>query len=381
MSHKDFSYIVVGSGLFGAVIAERIASQLQQKVLVIEKRDHIGGNCHSAIDEETGIEYHTYGTHIFHTSEEKVWQYINRFSSFNTYRHQVLSCYKNKIYQLPINLETINSYYNLNLKPFEVDAFLEKITKGEKSNPVNFEEKAISSIGRELYDAFVRGYTVKQWQIDPKALPAEIFSRLPVRKNYNENYYFDEWQGIPLNGYTHIFNNLLGHPNISVLLNTDFFSIKDTFDKDVTIIYSGPIDRYFDYKFGALSWRTLRFERKVFPVKDYQGNAVINYPEEEIPYTRIHEPVHLHPERKYNTDKTVVFEEYSLPDNGANPYYPILTEENIKKLRQYKEYAAGFKNLFICGRLGEYKYYDMDKTISNALNLFETRIKEAKHNQ
>ena len=217
MNHKDFSYIVVGSGLFGAVIAERIASQLQQKVLVIEKRDHIGGNCHSAIDAETGIEYHTYGTHIFHTSEEKVWQYINRFSSFNTYRHQVLSCYKNKIYQLPINLETINSYYNLNLKPFEVDAFLEKITKGEKSNPVNFEEKAISSIGRELYEAFVRGYTVKQWQIDPKALPAEIFSRLPVRKNYNENYYFDEWQGIPLNGYTHIFNNLLGHPNISVL--------------------------------------------------------------------------------------------------------------------------------------------------------------------
>src|SRR5882762_351997 len=250
MDINAFSYVVVGSGLLGSVVAERIASQLNHKVLVIEKREHIGGNCYSETDPATGIEYHRYGTHIFHTSNEKVWQYIRRFTSFNTYRHQVLSSYKNKIYQFPINLETINSFYNVNLRPYEVDDFMSKIRDNSIKEPANFEEQAISLLGNELYEAFFKHYTLKQWQIDPRDLPASIFNRLPFRKNYVENYFFDQWQGIPEKGYTALFQNLLSHKKITVLTDTDFFDIRDRLKKDACIIYSGAIDRYFDYKFG-----------------------------------------------------------------------------------------------------------------------------------
>jgi len=374
MDLHEFSFVVVGSGLLGSVIAERITSQLGQNVLIIEKRNHIGGNCYSEIDPESKIEFHKYGTHIFHTDNEKVWKYINQFTSFNSYRHQVLSSYKNKIYQLPINLETINSFFNINLKPYEVDDFLSTMKTGTKGPPANFEEKAISIVGKDLYEAFIKSYTEKHWQIDPNMLPADIFSRLPFRKNYNENYYFDKWQGIPLNGYADLFNNLLSNKKISILLNTDFFSIRESLQKDATIIYSGPIDKFFNYKFGRLSWRSLQFEQETIAVDDYQGNAVINFPEKEIPHIRIHEPKHLHPERNYTTEKTIIFKEYSVKDDGTNPFYPILSTDNLKKYEQYKQEALQLKKVFISGRLGDYKYYDMHQTIAKALDVFETGI-------
>jgi len=373
MDITEYSYVVVGSGLLGAVVAERIASQLDQPVLVIEKRDHIGGNCYSMEDPATGIEYHRYGTHIFHTSNEKVWNYIRRFTPFNNYQHRVLSSYKDQIYQFPINLETINHFYHINLKPFEAEDFMATIREDIPS-PKNFEEQAISQLGRGLYEAFFKHYTLKQWQVDPRDLPASIFNRLPFRKNYIDNYFFDRWQGIPENGYTAMFKNLLSDKKIAVLLNTDYFAVRHRLKKDACLIYSGPIDRFFDYKYGQLSWRTLRFEQETIDKEDYQGNSVINFPEPEIPYTRVHEPKYLHPERKYRRDKTIIFREYSLPDQGDNPYYPLASEENQRLLAHYKNDAARLKNVFISGRLGDYKYYDMDQTIGRALEIFETGI-------
>jgi UDP-galactopyranose mutase len=366
--------VVVGSGLLGSVIAERITSQLGQPVLVIEKRGHIGGNCYSETDQTTGIEYHTYGTHIFHTSNAKVWDYIRQFTTFNSYRHQVLSSHEGRIYQFPINLETINQFFHVNLKPFEVETFMATVRDSSITDPSNFEEQAISQLGRQLYEAFFKYYTLKHWQIDPRELPASIFNRLPIRKNYIENYFFDQWQGIPENGYTHLFQRLLSDKKIRVLLDTDYFMMRDQLNKDACLIYSGPIDRFFDYKYGRLNWRTLRFEKEIIPTEDYQGNSVINFPGADIPYTRIHEPRHLHPERVYDTEKTVIFREYSLADNGEAPYYPIASRENQHLLTQYKQEASLLKNIFISGRLGDYKYYDMDQTIKRALEIFEDEI-------
>lgn len=379
MELNEYPYIIVGSGFLGSVLAERIAAVLDQPVLVIEKRNHTGGNCHSEIDSETQIETHSYGTHIFHTSNKKVWDYINQFTSFNSYRHQVLASYKEKIYQLPINLETINSFFNVNLRPYEVDDFLasKRIATGTASP--NFEEKAISLIGKELYEAFIKGYTLKQWQMAPAELPGSVFSRLPFRKNYDENYFYDTWQGIPTDGYHSIFRKLLSNSKIRVMLDTDYFEIKERLNPKATLIYSGPIDRFFDYKYGKLTWRTLQFEKEIIPVEDYQGNAVINYPDIEIPYTRIHEPRHLHPERNYTDKKTVIFKEYSLADTGDNPYYPIPSEKNNALYKLYKDEADQLQNVFISGRLGDYKYYDMHQTIDRALEIFETSIAPAFH--
>lgn len=374
MDIGDYSYVVVGSGLSGAVIAERIASQLHQPVLVIEKRDHIGGNCYSANDPATGIEYHAYGTHIFHTSNEKVWNYIHQFTAFNNYQHKVLSSTRGQIFQFPINLATINHFYKVNLKPHEVNDFMETIRDTSITEPANFEEKALSQIGRDLYEAFFKHYTIKQWQIDPRDLPASIFNRLPFRKNYVDNYFFDTWQGIPEKGYTHVFQNLLADKKIRVLLNTDFFSLRDRLNKDACLIYSGPIDRFFDYKYGKLSWRTIRFEKETLDMEDYQGNSVVNYPGPDVPYTRIHEPKHLHPEREISKDKTIIFREYSQLDQGDNPYYPIASTENQRLLALYQQDAAQLQNVFITGRLGDYKYYDMHHTIARSLEIFESGV-------
>lgn len=376
MNFKNLKYLVVGSGFFGSVIAERIANNLNEQVVVIDKRNHLGGNCFSEFDDETGIEFHKYGTHIFHTSNEKVWKYINNFTSFNGYRHQVLTTYKNKVYQMPINLETINSFYNINLKPYEVDDFLKsEINKEKIDNPRNLEERAISQIGRPLYEAFIKGYTQKQWQKDPKKLPASIIDRLPFKKNYDDNYYFDLWQGIPINGYSQIFKRMLDHKNIDLYLNSDFFDIRHKIPPYCLIIYSGPIDRFFDYKFGKLEWRSLEFEKETIEVEDYQGTSVMNYAEASIPYTRIHEPRHLHPERNYTKDKTIIFREYPESGNEDNPYYPVNTAENEKMLEKYLNEREKANNVILGGRLGDYKYYDMDKTIALGLDIYEKNIK------
>jgi UDP-galactopyranose mutase len=378
--HDTYDYIIVGSGFYGAVIAERIASDLNKKVLVLEKNYHIGGNCYSEVHAETGIEYHKYGTHIFHTSNPRVYNFIKRFCDFNGYYHQVLTTFKDKVFQMPINLETINSFFNVNLKPFEVESFLkQKIEAAAIGEPKNFEEAALKSIGKELYEAFIKGYTQKQWEKDPKELPASIIKRLPVRKNYNESYFFDTWQGIPINGYTDIFTKMLNHKNITVQLNTDFFDVRNEIPENTKVVYTGPIDKYFDYCFGRLEWRSLRFEQEVENVDDYQGTSVMNYAEAEVPFTRIHEPKHLHVEREVFTfPKTLLIKEYSL-ENNDDPYYPISDEANKAILAKYQDKAAGFKDLIIGGRLGDYKYYDMHHTIEKALLTYSHKIGNEKN--
>ena len=365
---------IVGSGFFGSVLAERISNVMKHPVTVVEKRNHIGGNCYSEIDQETGIEYHTYGTHVFHIYNDIVWEYLNKFTTFSSYRHQVLTTHEGKVYQMPINLETINSFYNINLKPFEIIPFLEKeITKSfpKHKKIESFEDMAISKIGRPLYEAFMKGYSLKQWQVDPKSLPAEYLTRMPFRTDYNESYYLSKYQGIPTDGYTSIFKKLLSNPLIDVRLNSDFFDIKNKLPKDALIIYSGPIDQYFDYCYGKLDWRTLEFENEIKPHNDYQGTSVMNYADLEVPYTRIHEPKHLHPERNYAKDKTLIIKEYSKLDDGSNPYYPINDKRNQELILKYKALADKEKNLIIAGRLGDYKYYDMHQTIARALEVFE----------
>ncbi len=370
-----FNYLIVGAGFFGSVLAERIANELNSKVLVIDKNSHIGGNCYSELDEKSGIEFHRYGTHIFHTSSKKVWDYITRFTEFNSYHHQVLTTHKNKVYQMPINLETINSFYNLNLNPYDAKEFLKKeIEKEGIKDPKNLEEKAISLIGRSLYEALIKSYTFKQWGKDPKELPPSIITRLPLRYNYREDYFVDaRWQGIPLEGYTKVFERMLNSPNIHVELNCDYFKYRNDFNVREKIIYTGPIDQYFDYIYGNLEWRTVKFQKELIEIEDYQGTSVMNYGDIEVPYTRIHEPRHLHPERRYTKQKTVIFYEKSEYD-PINPYYPINTERNHTLFNQYKELMQKENKVIIGGRLGDYAYYDMDKTILAALKCYEDKI-------
>lgn len=376
MDFKNLKYLVVGSGLYGSIIAERIANDLDEHVVIIDKRIHIGGNCFSETDNETGIEYHKYGTHVFHTSIRNVWNYINRFTDFNGYRHQVLSSYQGRIYQMPINLETINAFYGLNLRPFEVAEFLKsEISRENIGFPKNLEEKVISQVGRPLYEAFIKGYTEKQWQKDPRFLPASIIDRLPLRYNYNESYFFDPWQGIPTDGYTAIFKRLLINRKIETLTNTDYISIKNEIPSSCLIIYSGPIDSYFNYEYGKLEWRTLEFKKAIKDVEDFQGTSVMNYPEVSVPYTRIHEPRHLHIERPYLKEKTLIIYEYPKYDSGDNPLYPVITSENHNKLEKYITKTNSLKNVIIGGRLGNYQYYDMDRVIDLALKTYEEKIK------
>ncbi|MFT5241427.1 MAG: UDP-galactopyranose mutase [Candidatus Promineifilaceae bacterium] len=371
---KDLRYLIVGAGIFGCTIAECIARRKKERVLVIDKRDHIGGNCYSEANPETGIEVHKYGTHIFHTADEEIWQYINRFTEFNSYRHQVLTTHGEQVFQMPINLETINTFYKVNLRPYQVDDFLKKeIAKDAISDPQNFEEMAITMIGRPLYEAFIKGYTIKQWARDPKDLPASILKRLPFRKNYDESYYFDRWQGIPLKGYTAIFERMLDNPLIDVALDTDYFELRDRVPTNCLTLYTGALDRFFDYDLGRLEYRTLKFEEEVVNVSDYQGTSVMNYADPAIPFTRIHEPRHLHPERKYTEESTVIIREYPKLDTGDNPYYPVNTTENNQMVEQYIERTRDLKNIIFGGRLADYKYYDMDRAIAKALELYETK--------
>lgn len=376
MAYSGLKYLVVGSGLWGAVFAEQIASVLGEKVLVIDKRSHWGGNSYSQIDAKTGIEYHKYGTHIFHTSNKRVWDYLNQFTAFNSYRHKVLITCKDKVYFMPINLSTINSFYGLNLTPSEAQIFIqEEIKKANITNPQNLEEKAISLIGKPLYEAFIKGYTQKQWETEPKNLPSEIITRLPVRTDYNVNYFSDKYEGIPTNGYGEMIKKILSHPNIELKLNTDFYDIKAQLPTDCKIIYTGMLDKLFDYKFGALDWRSLDFEWQTHNVADFQGTSVMNYGDTKIPYTRIHEFKHLHPERQeiFNKNQTVISLEYPKTfKKGDIPYYPINDERNSKLYNLYKQEIEKNPTFIIGGRLGAYKYWDMDKAIENSLETFDS---------
>ncbi|MGH3897996.1 MAG: UDP-galactopyranose mutase [Pseudonocardiaceae bacterium] len=371
--------VVVGSGFFGLTVAERVASQLDRRVLVLDRRDHIGGNAYSETEPETGIEVHRYGAHLFHTSNKRVWDYVSAFTDFTGYQHRVFTIYRGRVYPMPVNLATICEYFGEYLTPDQARALVAgQAGEIEGKDAVNFEQKAISLVGRPLYEAFVKGYTAKQWQTDPTELPAAIISRLPVRYTFDNRYFNDTYQGLPVNGYTAWCNRMADHPNIDVRLGTDFFDVRDALGGNVPVVYTGPLDRYFDYAEGELGWRTLDFEQEVLSTGDFQGTPVMNYADLDVPYTRIHEFRHFHPERDYRTDKTVIFREYSrFAQRGDEPYYPINTAEDRAKLERYRELArkeTANHNVLFGGRLGTYKYLDMHMAIGSALSMYDNRI-------
>ena len=373
---KDYSFVIAGSGFFGAVMAERIATVLGQPVLVLERRDHFGGNSFSERDPATGIEFHRYGTHLFHTSQADVWTWINRFTAFNNYRHRVLTRHANRMYTMPINLMTLNNFFGVDLKPSEAEAFIAERAGAEHfADPQNFEEKAISLIGRELYEAFIQTYTAKQWETDPKLLPAETIKRLPVRFNYNDFYFNDIYEGLPLDGYHAIFERIFADPLIDVVCDCDFFDVRPELRRDARIIYTGPIDRYFDYRFGSLGWRTLDFEIERPAVEDFQGASVVNYPDADVRFTRIHEFKHLHPERRHSRDHTLIMREYSrFAAREDEPYYPINTPSDRGLYDAYADLAARETNVIFGGRLGTYRYLDMHQAIGAALKAFDNEL-------
>nr|WP_026533505.1 UDP-galactopyranose mutase [Arthrobacter sp. H41] len=373
--------VVVGSGFFGLTIAERAATQLGLKVAVLDRRHHIGGNAYSENEAQTGIEVHRYGAHLFHTSNERVWDYVGNFTKFTNYVHKVYTRHKGEVYPMPINLGTINQFFRSAYGPEEARALIQE-QAGELAgtDPQNLNDKGIQLIGRPLYEAFIKYYTGKQWQTDPKDLPAEIISRLPVRYTYDNRYFNDKYEGLPVDGYTAWIERMADHPNISVQLNTDFFDEGHEYSRSTTlgqvpVVYTGPVDRYFDYAEGDLSWRTIDLQEEVLPVEDFQGCSVMNYPDEDAAFTRIHEFRHFHPERAYTKDATVIMREFSrFAEKGDEPYYPINTSEDRSKLLAYRDLAKGEKAVLFGGRLGTYKYLDMHMAIGSALGMFDNKI-------
>ncbi len=368
--------LIVGAGFYGATIAERMANALGKRVVITDRRAHIGGNAFTQNDPETGIEIHKYGAHFFHTPNSEVWNYVQQFSAFTDYRHRVFTSYRNQIYAMPINLGTICQFFGRQMSPTEARALIVE-QAGELGGraPRNFEEKAISLIGRPLYEAFIRGYTAKQWQTDPRQLPEDVISRLPVRYDFDNRYFSDPFEGLPVRGYTAIFQRMLDHPLIDVRLGLDFFALKPHLPAKLPIVYTGPIDRYFDYAEGELGWRTIDFEQETLPVGDFQGAAVMNYADESTPFTRILEFRHFNPERNYPKDKTVIVREYSrFATRGDEPYYPIGTPADKAKYLRYKARAGQERDVHFGGRLGTYRYLDMHQAIGAALKAFETSL-------
>ena len=374
--------VVVGSGLFGLTIAEQAATELGLKVALLDRRSHIGGNAYSEKEKQTGIEVHRYGAHLFHTSNERVWEYVNRFTEFTNYVHRVYTRHNGIVYPMPINLGTINQFFNAAYSPAEAKALIaEQAGELAGTDPQNLNDKGISLIGRPLYEAFIKHYTAKQWQTPPEELPASIISRLPVRYNYDNRYFNDKYEGLPVDGYAAWLERMAAHPHIEVHLNTDFFEPGHQYSREnvlgqIPVVYTGPVDRYFDYAEGDLSWRTIDLEEEVLPIEDFQGCSVMNYPDADVPFTRIHEFRHFHPERDYTKDATVIMREYSrFANKGDEPYYPVNTSVDREKLLAYRDLAKGENNVLFGGRLGTYKYLDMHMAIGAALSMFDNKIR------
>ena len=374
--------VVVGSGLFGLTIAEQAATELGLKVALLDRRSHIGGNAYSEKEKQTGIEVHRYGAHLFHTSNERVWEYVNRFTEFTNYVHRGYTRHNGIVYPMPINLGTINQFFNAAYSPAEAKALIaEQAGELAGTDPQNLNDKGISLIGRPLYEAFIKHYTAKQWQTPPEELPASIISRLPVRYTYDNRYFNDKYEGLPVDGYAAWLERMAAHPNIEVHLNTDFFEPGHQYSREnvlgqIPVVYTGPVDRYFDYAEGDLSWRTIDLEEEVLPIEDFQGCSVMNYPDADVPFTRIHEFRHFHPERDYTKDATVIMREYSrFANKGDEPYYPVNTSVDREKLLAYRDLAKGENNVLFGGRLGTYKYLDMHMAIGAALSMFDNKIR------
>lgn len=359
---KKYDYLIVGSGLFGAVFAY-MALQRQKKCLVVEKRDHIGGNIFT--QEIDGIMVHSYGAHIFRTSDKKVWDFMQQFTRFNNFVNSPIANYKGELYNLPFNMNTFSKMWGI-IYPKEAEKIIAQQQGEVTGTPRNLEEQAIHLVGRDVYEKLIKGYTEKQWGRDCKELPVSIIRRLPVRYTYDNNYFNDRYQGIPEDGYTTIIEKML--EGADVLLNTNFVERRDQLENQADIIiYTGAIDAYFNYCYGPLEYRSLRFETKKLDVPNYQGVAVMNFTDRETPYTRIIEHKHFVFGKQPNTIIT-----YEFPSEwhmGEEPYYPINDEKNQQKYAQYKEKADQTKNIYFGGRLGEYRYYDMQDTVKSALNL------------
>lgn len=360
-----YDYLIVGAGFFGSICAYELKKS-GKNVLVIDKRNHIGGNCYT--EKRNDINIQMYGAHIFHTSNKEIWDWINQFSEFNTYRHHVLATYDNEIYSLPFSMWTFNKLWGVNY-PNEAEYIIKNQSKNI-DDPKNLEEQAIKLVGVDVYEKLIKGYTMKQWMKDPKDLPKEIIKRLPVRFTWDNNYFFDKYQGIPVDGYTPIFEKLL--KNVDVMLDTDYF--KDNLPSHNKVIFTGPIDKFFNYKHGSLEYKTVKFDHVHLDKPNFQGVPVMNYTNYEIPYTRIIEHKHF---EFGTTDSTWISYEY--PEkyivDGNDPYYPVNDTENNEIYKKYKEEASKISdNVLFGGRLGEYKYYDMHQVIESALNFIKREI-------
>ena len=357
----------MGAGFSGAVIARELAKAGHQ-VLVFDGRPHVAGNCHTQRDAETHVMVHVYGPHIFHTSNERVWAYVQQFDEFMPFVNRVKSIYNDRVYSLPINLMTINAFFGKTLNPQQAKTFIDAMGDKSIEDPQTFEEQALRFVGKELYEAFFKGYTQKQWGMHPSELPASILKRLPVRFNYDDNYYASKFQGIPRHGYTHMVERMLDHPRIEVRLNT-LFDREQAQDHE-HVFYSGPIDAWFNHAQGRLGYRTLDFSVERHE-GDYQGNAVINYGNQEVPYTRISEHKHFAPWEAH--DKTLIYKEYSRQCvENETPYYPIRLVKDKTQLTEYVKLAQQERNVTFIGRLGTYRYLDMHVTIEEALIVAET---------
>lgn len=369
--------IVVGSGFYGLTIAERAAAD-GARVVVLERRDHLGGNAWSEPEPTTGIEVHRYGSHIFHTSNRRVWDYAHRFTTFNGYRHHVWTLHDGRVYPMPIGLATMTQFYGRMLTPDSARELVRaQAGRLDGAAPKNLEDKAISLIGRPLYEAFIRGYTAKQWQTDPRELPERIITRLPVRYTYETRYFSDPFEGIPTDGYGAWLTAMASVPGVRVVCGVDWFDVRAS-APDVPVIYTGPLDRYFDYRAGRLAWRTLDLDTEVVEVDDFQGTSVMNYADEDVPHTRIHEFQHFHPEREQVPGRTVIMTERSRwAQEQDEPYYPVDTPEDRSRLSAYRELAAAESSVHFGGRLGSYQYLDMHMAIASALTAYDNDVAPA----
>lgn len=360
----DNRYLIVGAGFSGCVLAEQLATAMDCSIEIWDERNHLGGNCHTERDPATGVMVHQYGPHIFNTDKKYIWDYVNRFAEFRPYVHRVKANSQGKIFSLPVNLHTINQFFNANFSPEEARNFL--AAKADKSitDPKNFEEQALHFIGRELYEAFFYGYTKKQWGCEPKELPASVLKRIPVRFNYDDNYHLNLYTGIPVEGYTRVMEKIINHKAIKLHLNKKFVSTADAGDFN-HIFYTGPIDAFFNFQYGRLGYRTVLFE-KHYAAGDYQGASQINYCDEKIPFTRVTEHKHFTPWEQY--DKTIYFTEFSK-ETGINdvPFYPKRLAADKTQLKQYRGLAESQQKVSFLGRLATYRYMDMHHVIDEAM--------------
>jgi UDP-galactopyranose mutase len=367
-----FDYLIVGAGFAGSVLAERLASIGEQKVLLVEQRDHIGGNAYDYFNKD-GILIHKYGPHIFHTNSKKVFDYLGKFTGWRPYEHRVLGSVDGQLVPIPINLTTINRLYGLNLNCSEVESFFE--SKAEKIDRVKTsEDVVVSKVGRELYEKFFRNYTRKQWDLDPSELDASVTARVPTRTNKDDRYFTDTYQAMPLYGYTRMFQKMLSHPNIKIMLNTDYKEIIDVIPYK-NLIYTGPIDSFFNYCYGRLPYRSLEFKFETHDTETFQSTGTINFPNEHA-YTRITEFKYLTGQKHAKT--SIVYE---YPQAEGDPYYPIPRPENAEIYKKYQQLANAMTNTYFTGRLATYKYYNMDQVVAQSLSLFEklSQSKPEKH--